>query len=855
MPDPVDNDEYYSLPGKYVTDDDVIGTTYTGDNIDAGGGWNPATGGEPSFDITKYLNGMFGATLTGKEWAKLAGITGGGIAGLMGANKPSVMKGSMGYQGKIPKYTAVQPMLTAPPKDRRPGSGGINYGTGVQYKDDKGNIVSDTSTSITDLLAAAKANPFNEADTLNYGVAPVPVPRKEDVQTFKPREPDVKAVTGGGSRITLPAGWSGFDPKQKIDWFNANNITPSMLIAEGVPQSDIDFMKKNGYNDATINQGIAAGVALPTGWNNLDAKAKIDYFNKNNIDENALTKAGTSAADFDFMKNSGYTGKNATVQLPTGLDTPDQRATFHPMPIEYPTGLKTIRDPRSMASFGDTPEDFGVVDPSLQGMAAGGLTDLARGGSTGRYLQGNTDGMADELRTSIDGQQPAALSHGEFVIPADVVSHLGNGNSDAGAKKLYSMMDKIREARTGTKKQGKQINPDKFMPGGLAAAYAGGGSVVNFITGGTVPAGTLGTEQTLASWTGDYVPNMLAKTEALTNTPYQAYTGTLTAGASGLQNAAFTGAGNLTTPSSIGTAATNANALGDAASKYSYTPTSFTNQFTAPDAYKNTIFTSGTFGNDQAQQYMNPYLQQSLNPQLAEARRQADITAQQNNAAMTKAGAFGGGRQAILTSENQRNLGTNMANITGQGYNTAFTNAMGQFNADQARNMQAQQASEQSKQFGATQGMTAAQNAAQYGQSAANATEASNQFANSQGLAGLTLANTAYTNAGNLGALQNTTDINNINAQAKQGEIERGIRAEGIKADRDQFEEARKDPYTKLLFQQGMLNGLPIAAQNYQTTGTSGLTDVAGGMVTADQMLEALGLSTKKTTGASTTGK
>ena len=78
--------------------------------------------------------------------------------------------------------------------------------------------------------------------------------------------------------------------------------------------------------------------------------------------------------------------------------------------------------------------------------AQGGLMGMAHGG---RYLQGSTDGMADKLRTSIDGKQPAALSHGEFVIPADVVSHLGNGNSDAGAKKLYSMMDKIRQARTG----------------------------------------------------------------------------------------------------------------------------------------------------------------------------------------------------------------------------------------------------------------------------------------------------------------------------------------------------------------------------------------------------------------------
>jgi len=93
-------------------------------------------------------------------------------------------------------------------------------------------------------------------------------------------------------------------------------------------------------------------------------------------------------------------------------------------------------------------------------LAAGGLAGLKKG----TYLRGGTDGMADKLRTSIDGGQPAALSHGEFVIPADVVSHLGNGNSDAGAKRLYAMMDKVRQARTGNKKQGKQIDPNKYMP-------------------------------------------------------------------------------------------------------------------------------------------------------------------------------------------------------------------------------------------------------------------------------------------------------------------------------------------------------------------------------------------------------
>ena len=93
-----------------------------------------------------------------------------------------------------------------------------------------------------------------------------------------------------------------------------------------------------------------------------------------------------------------------------------------------------------------------------QGYAQGGIA------SSGYYLGGETDGMADEVPANIDGKQPAKLSDGEFVIPADVVSHLGNGNSEAGAKRLYEMMDRIRKARTGTAKQGRQINPNKLLP-------------------------------------------------------------------------------------------------------------------------------------------------------------------------------------------------------------------------------------------------------------------------------------------------------------------------------------------------------------------------------------------------------
>jgi len=100
------------------------------------------------------------------------------------------------------------------------------------------------------------------------------------------------------------------------------------------------------------------------------------------------------------------------------------------------------------------------LNPAVQGMAAGGIAQLKKG----QYLNGATDGMADKIPASIEGEQEARLSDGEFVIPADVVSHLGNGNSDAGAKVLKDMMSRVRKERTGNKKQGKQIDPKKFLP-------------------------------------------------------------------------------------------------------------------------------------------------------------------------------------------------------------------------------------------------------------------------------------------------------------------------------------------------------------------------------------------------------
>jgi hypothetical protein len=103
-------------------------------------------------------------------------------------------------------------------------------------------------------------------------------------------------------------------------------------------------------------------------------------------------------------------------------------------------------------------------DQSYKKMAGGGLSSLGSYSDGGRMLKGPGDGMSDDIPAQIGKHQPARLADGEFVVPADVVSHLGNGSTDAGAKRLYNMMDKVRHARTGNKKQGKQIKADKYLP-------------------------------------------------------------------------------------------------------------------------------------------------------------------------------------------------------------------------------------------------------------------------------------------------------------------------------------------------------------------------------------------------------
>lgn len=143
--------------------------------------------------------------------------------------------------------------------------------------------------------------------------------------------------------------------------------------------------------------------------------------------------------------------------LYTPRTVPDVQMTGSPLtPTTQSVTQQTTTQPATQSATQQTAtqpstQQAAITVPAETGMAGGG------------FLKGRGDGMSDEIKATINEKQPARLSDGEFVIPADVVAHLGNGSSKAGAQKLYDMMARVRKARTGKTEQAPEINPNKFV--------------------------------------------------------------------------------------------------------------------------------------------------------------------------------------------------------------------------------------------------------------------------------------------------------------------------------------------------------------------------------------------------------
>lgn len=266
-------------------------------------------------------------------------------------------------------------------------------------------------------------------------------------------------------------------------------ITPASVSAfeAALPATMGEIGGLSGTTAGTIGSGLTDAQATSLMQNNLlpanmqipassglKATEALRYANLGRSGISALARAASSP-------NSGLTGLAlasalAALAAKSGGSSGSPSDTPPTNPLTFNWGYQTpaqtdkyiARGQQILApQYTTVPMAQGGVAmlDSNQQFAGGGISDLGGYSDGGRMLKGPGDGMSDSIPASIENKRPARLATDEFVVPADVVSHLGNGSSEAGAKVLYAMMDKVRKARTGNVKQGKQINPSKFMPG------------------------------------------------------------------------------------------------------------------------------------------------------------------------------------------------------------------------------------------------------------------------------------------------------------------------------------------------------------------------------------------------------
>ena len=272
----------------------------------------------------------------------------------------------------------------------------------------------------------------------------------------------------------VPAG-PDFTPGTMMDPISGNVLppveAPGKFLAE-MPQGSgfMDYVKQTGENIQTAGKGLYDTVTgAPGARAAFTSGQAINPFTDKPI--SVGTAAGASFTGVAGMKTLDELEKAKAeadkilqdVANRTEEEKEYARNILKNYPIEFRriTGKEVSELGLAMGGRINSYDDEPGGD---DGMMQGGIAALAKGGLPPRYLRGGGDGMSDSIRARIEGKQEARLADGEFVVPADVVSHLGNGSSNAGAKRLYSMMDRVRRSRTGKTRQAPQVNTRRMMP-------------------------------------------------------------------------------------------------------------------------------------------------------------------------------------------------------------------------------------------------------------------------------------------------------------------------------------------------------------------------------------------------------
>ena len=265
---------------------------------------------------------------------------------------------------------------------------------------------------------------------------------------------------------TTPSATLGID-------YSAGQMYPGTDIAKGVTTSSIAAPANSLYapNLTASAPGMTGGQLAKYGFA-AAAPALNDAMTPKIPEMPGEEDLGPNAGKYISSDFQAYEPRRPNPYYrPQGLGYTGYAAQGGMMPDDLSYAMGGQVDPMQQMPNGGLAALQGMRDGySAPQTMDGNIPQMADGGSIGGYsdggrmLKGPGDGMSDSIPATIGNKQPARLADGEFVVPADVVSHLGNGSTDAGAKHLYSMMDKVRKARTGTKKQGKQIKPEKYMP-------------------------------------------------------------------------------------------------------------------------------------------------------------------------------------------------------------------------------------------------------------------------------------------------------------------------------------------------------------------------------------------------------
>jgi hypothetical protein len=350
------------------------------------------------------------------------------------------------------------------------GLGGAGYGA-YQQSQEKPEMPKEEDDEENDSLYKFDKDKF----TAYEAPRPDPYPQANYTNYYQyAKEGGVMDSYAEGGITALSSGMSGNTgyPQSQIN--QTHYASPSQMpTSAAMVNTDYGQMPDSyagsplGMAEGGIARFFPGGVTKPNPNQVFyDAKTGQYYTQTSPTDLNSFTSRGREASR-KYISNP-FANEQPTPEAPVAnIYTPTYKEQA---PARTYTGPQGGMAPNY--SLSNSMPLLARTNPAaaqaVTGMAGGGIAGYNLGGYASggnpRLLKGPGDGMSDNIPATIGGRQPARLADGEFVVPADVVSHLGNGSTDAGAKHLYTMMDRVRKARTGRKAQGKQIKPAKFVP-------------------------------------------------------------------------------------------------------------------------------------------------------------------------------------------------------------------------------------------------------------------------------------------------------------------------------------------------------------------------------------------------------